>query len=143
MWVKIMEQTIKQLIEKMGFDDFSVSFDQESNRFSVIINDAIFTRSLPDFVFDFNQVVRLIGRKNDLPHVIVDVNNYRSQRHELILELARASARKAIANKEEITLPPMNAFERRLIHVELAGRPDLKTESAGEGKERCVIVKPI
>lgn len=139
-----MENTIKQLVEGMGFADYSVSFDKESNRFSVIIaDDRTFVNSLPNFVFDFNQVVKLIAKKNNMPPVVVDINNYRTQRHELILELARAAARKATATKSEIVLPPMNAYERRLIHVELAGRPDLKTESLGEGKERSVIVKPI
>lgn len=138
-----LEQTIKQLVEKMGFEDYSVSFDQDGGRFSVIINDKIFSKSLPNFVSDFNQMVRLIGRKNDFPFVVVDINNYRRQRHELILELARAAARKSVANKEEISLPPMNAFERRLIHVELAGRPDIKTESVGEDKDRFVIIKPL
>lgn len=138
-----METTIKNLIEKMGFDDFSVSFDADSNRYSIIINDNAIENSLPDFVMDFNQVVKLISRKNNSDLVVIDINNYRKQRHDIILELARAAARKSVANKEEIVLPPMNAFERRLIHMELAGRPDLKTESIGEGKERSVIVKPI
>ena len=138
-----MENTIKKLIEGMGFADYSVSFDSESNRYSILINDNTFERSLPDFVFDLNQVVKLIAKKNNMEPVVIDVNNYRKQRHDLILELARAAARKSVANKQEIVLPPMNAFERRLIHMELAGRPDLKTESIGEGKERSVIVKPI
>ena len=37
----------------------------------------------------------------------------------------------------------MNAYERRLIHVEIANHPDLKTESIGEGRERRVVIKPI
>jgi spoIIIJ-associated protein len=61
----------------------------------------------------------------------------------LIGELARAAAKKATATKTEISLPAMNSYERRLVHVELAVRPDVKTESAGEGKERYVIIKPI
>lgn len=138
-----MKTIIEQLVTKMGFTDYSVSFDSESNRFSILINENFFERALPDFVMDLNQVVKLIAKKNDMEPVVVDINNYRKQRHDLILELARAAARKAIANKQEISLPPMNAFERRLIHMELAGRPDLKTESIGEGKERSVIVKPI
>lgn len=138
-----MKQTIENLINKMGFEDYSVSFDEESKRYSIIINDSVFIKSLPDFVMDFNQVVKLISKKNNMEPVVVDINNYRRQRHELILELARAAARKAVANKEEISLPPMNSFERRLIHTELSSRPDIKTESIGEGRERSVIVKPL
>lgn len=139
-----LEQIIKELISKMGFEDFSVNFDSESNRFSLFINDGKFLeKTLPDFIQDFNFLVKLITKKLDMHPVVIDVNNYRKKREDLILELARAAARKAVATKEEISLPPMNAFERRLIHSELAGRPDLKTESLGEGKERYVIVKPI
>lgn len=138
-----LQVIIKQIIEGLGFSDYSLSYDKESNRVSLIIDDNIFSKNLADFVFDLNQIVKLIAKKNGWEPVVIDVNNYRRQRHELILELARAAARKTVATKEEIALPPMNAYERRLIHVELAGRPDLKTESIGEGKERSVIVKPI
>ncbi len=128
----------------MGFDDPSVSFDADGNRFSVLIKEEnIISRFLPNFILDFNYLVKLITKKNDWQPVVIDINNYRKQRQELIVELAKAAARKAVATKEPITLPPMNAFERRLVHTELMGRPDLTTESMGEGKERHVIVKPI
>lgn len=139
-----LEQIIKDLITKMGFEDFSVNFDSDSSRFSIFINDGKFLEhSLQDFIQDFNFVIKLITKKLDVHPVVIDINNYRKKREDLILELARAAARKAVATKEEISLPPMNAFERRLIHTELSGRPDLKTESLGEGKERYVVVKPI
>lgn len=139
-----LKTIIENLIGGMGFEDFSVSLDTEGNRFSILIKEErLIERFLPDFILDFNFIVKLVCRKNDWPTVVVDVNNYRKQRQELIVELARAAARKAVATKEEIVLPPMNAFERRLIHTELMGRPDLKTESAGEDRERHVVVKPI
>ena len=72
----------------------------------------------------------------------MDVNNYRRERERLIIELAQAAARKALASKSSVDLPVLNAYERRLVHVELATRPDIKTESVGEGKDRHVVVKP-
>ena len=75
--------------------------------------------------------------------VVVDVNNYRRERERLIIELAKAAARRAIATKESVNLPAMNAYERRLIHAELSMRPDVATESVGEGKDRFVVVKAI
>ena len=139
-----LKEIIENLISKMGFEDYSVSQDAEANRFSVIISDnKILEKNLPDFIMEFNFLVKMITKKNDWPMAVIDINNYRKQRQDLILELARAAARKAVATKESITLPPMNSFERRLIHTELASRPDIKTESSGEGKERCVEIKPI
>jgi len=139
-----IKETISQIIEKIGFEDFSVETNEESRRVSVLISDAKFFKDmLPDFVSDINYLVRLITKKQDWGDIIIDVNNYLKEREGLILELARAAARKSVATKEEISLPPMNSYERRLVHTELADRPDLKTESAGEGKERYVVIKPL
>lgn len=139
-----LQSTIKQLIELMGFSDFSVNYDPEAGRFSIFLNEGEgFKRFLPYFVADFDYVIKLISKKHNLESAIIDINNYRREREDLILEIARASARKAIASKEEILLPPMNAYERRLVHLELAGRPDIRTESAGQGRERYVVIKPI
>ena len=88
--------------------------------------------------------MRLIAAKDNWEGgVFVDINNYRRERENLILELARAAARKAVVTKGEIPLPVMNSYERRLIHLELSSHPDVKTESVGEGKERYIIIKPI
>jgi spoIIIJ-associated protein len=139
-----LKTIIENLISKMGFEDFSVNFDSDSNRFTLFINDGKFLeKSLPYFIQDFNFVIKLITKKLNMRPVIIDINNYRKKREDLILELARSAARKVVATREEISLPPMNAFERRLIHTELSKRPDLKTESLGEGKERYVVIKPI
>lgn len=139
-----IEEIVKNLIEKMGFEDFSVTFDKEGNRLNIIIGDGSFLEKfLPNFIMDFTHLVKLINKKNNWNPIVIDVNNCRKKRQDLILELARAAARKAAATKEVITLPPMNSFERRLVHTELSGRPDLTTESIGEGKERCVEIKPL
>ncbi|MCR4275250.1 MAG: hypothetical protein NUV83_00630 [Candidatus Wolfebacteria bacterium] len=139
-----IKETISQIIEKIGFDDFSVEANEESRRVSVLISDSKFFKDmLPYFVSDINYLVRLITKKQGWEDIIIDVNNYLKEREGLILELARAAARKSVATKEEISLPPMNSYERRLVHTELADRPDLKTESAGEGKDRYVVIKPL
>ena len=140
-----LHHNVQKLIELMGFSDFSVSYDPEGGRFSIFINDEGFLKnSLPDFVADLEHLVRLMARKtNEEKLAFVDVNNYRKERENLILELARAAARKAAASKQEVNLPTMNAYERRLVHLELASRPDIKTESIGERKERHVVVRPI
>lgn len=139
-----LQSMIKQLIELMGFSDFSVSYDPEGNRFSIFLNEEErFKKFLPCFVSDFDYLIRLISKKRNLGQVVIDINNYRREREDLILELARASARKAVVGREEVSLPAMNAYERRLVHLELSSRPDINTESVGEGRERYVVIKPI
>ena len=142
--MKELQEIIQKLISLMGFNDFSINFSEESKRFSVFINDNSFiTRQLPNFVLDFNFIVKSIAKKRGLEMSFVDINNYRREREEIIIKLARAAAKKAVVTKKEILLPPMNAYERRIVHSELSVHPDLKTESLGEGKERRVMIKPI
>ncbi len=139
-----LKQTIQQILEKIGFKDFSIEIDSENRKISILINDGEWLKEwLPKLVSEFNYLVNLIYKKTSQESVFVDINNYRKERERLIVELAKAAARKALMTKEEIKLPAMNAYERRLIHVELSTRPDVKTESIGSGLERGVIVKPL
>ena len=138
-----LQEKIKKLIELTGFDDFSVNYDESNSRFSIFINDdSISENMLQLIVNNLDHVVKLIAKKNSVEAAVVDVNNYRKKREDLIVELGRAAARKAMAEKIEVALPPMNAYERRLVHVELSSRPDIKTESAGEGGERHIVIMP-
>ncbi len=139
-----LEQIIKTIIEMMGFDDFSVSYSADNGRFSIFINDNVISEdNLPTIVNSFDCILKLIAQKNNMDFIIVDINNYRRKREDLILEIARVSARKSVTEKQEISLPAMNAYERRLVHTELSKHPDIKTESVGEGRERYVVIKPI
>lgn len=138
-----LKQTIQKLLELAGFEDFSVEIDQEGRRISLFIHDIDLSGFLPKLIWDIEHLVNLMCKKSNLETFVVDINNYRRERERLIGELAKAAARKVLLNKEQVALPAMNAYERRLIHLELASRPDVKTESAGEGKERHVIVKPL
>lgn len=140
-----LQDKLKKLIEIMGFNDFSVNYEPGSNRFLIFVNEGdFFKKFLPGFVTSLDYVVRLMANKiGQEGTVFIDINNYRRERENLILELARAAARKVMAAKEEVSLPAMNGYERRLVHLELSSHPDVKTESVGEGKNRYIIIKPI
>ena len=141
--MKNAHETIQKILELAGFDDFNIQADSESRRLAVFVNEGEwFKKVLPNFVSDIDYIVRLATKKDDAGGVFVDVNNYRREREDIILELARAAARKASISKSDVELPPMNGYERRLVHVELATNPNVKTESIGEAKQRRVIVKP-
>ncbi len=139
------KELINNLIKKMGFNDFSVNFDKEHGHCSVFIHEDenLLKEQIQVFVENINKIIKLIADKNNTKSIFVDINNYRKKREELIIELARAAAKKAITTKEEVSLPPMNSYERRLAHIELMSHPEVSTESQGKGKNRFVIVKPI
>ena len=143
--MKNPELFLKKLIDLMGFDDYDVEIDETHRHGKILIrgHSHLMKEHLPAFLESLNHLAQLIAKKEQSPPFFFDINNYRRERETLIAELARAAAKKAAITKEKISLPAMNAYERRLIHVELANHPGVATESVGNGKTRYVIVKPI
>jgi len=72
----------------------------------------------------------------------LDINDYKKKKTEYLKELARSAADEVSLSKKEKILPSMQAYERRIIHMELADRSDVVTESLGEEPERKIVVKP-
>jgi spoIIIJ-associated protein len=138
------EEFIKEIFQKMGFKDFKIDFDGEYMHGSVFIheNENLIKENLPSLVLNINKIIQFIAKKNKTKPVFLDINNYRKEREQLIIELARAAARKVVVTGKEISLPPMNSYERRIVHSELISNPEVKTESRGSGKNRSVVIKP-
>jgi len=100
-------------------------------------------KDIPTLINCFNKVLKLVAKKYDEGPIVVDVNNHHKEREKLVIELAKAGAKKAVVAKTDVVLPPMNSFERHLVHEELSIRPDVRTESIGEGAARRVVIKNI
>lgn len=78
----------------------------------------------------------------DLFYINLDINGYKEKKMEYLKELARSAADEVALTKKEKILTPMPAYERRLIHLELAERNDVSSESIGQEPERKVVIKP-
>lgn len=140
-----LSEFVKNLVERSGFNEWNMEVDEEHKHGRIFIRDhhELIKENLPALVKYLNHLVQLVARKHGLPPMFFDVNNYRREREDLISQLARAAAKKATTMSQEVPLPAMNAYERRLVHVALATHPEVMTESAGAGKERHVIIKLI
>ena len=73
-------------------------------------------------------------------HVTVDIEGYRAKREETLRALARRMAAKALKNKRNVMLEPMNAYERRIIHSEVQGIAGVSTNSIGSDNNRKVVI---
>ncbi len=73
----------------------------------------------------------------------LDVDGYKQNRNQAIIDLAQKTAEQAVKIERNIHLDPMNAYDRRIVHTTLQNRDDVTTESTGEGEKRHVVVKPI
>ena len=72
--------------------------------------------------------------------VVVDVEGYKTRRKEKLENLARSAASRARRQKGSVKLAPMNAYERRIVHLALLGFDDVSTHSEGEDPDRRVVI---
>jgi len=74
--------------------------------------------------------------------VTIDVEHYHRRREESLRNLALRMADRVRHSRRPITLEPMPAAERRIIHLTLAEDQNVQTLSVGQGDERKVVIRP-
>ena len=70
----------------------------------------------------------------------VDVGGYKKRRRDSLQRLALYLAEQVKSGHRAITMEPMPADERRIVHLTLADNPDVTTHSIGEGESRKVVI---
>ena len=140
-----IEQFIKGLLEHMGSDavphamknaDDSYSVDLVGENLGILIGrrgetlDAI--QHLANYAVNRGAAKRA--------RINVDAENYRLKREESLQRLAQKVAGKVTKYRRNITLEPMNAYERHVIHAALQDYPDVTTYSTGTEPNRRIVV---
>ncbi len=72
---------------------------------------------------------------------MVDVNDYRKKQLDDLRAKAHMLAERARYFKSSVEMDPMSSYERMIVHSEFAEVPDIKTESAGGGKDRRIVLR--
>ncbi len=87
-------------------------------------------------------IISIIIKKqiSDEAVVLVDVANYLERREEQIKILAKKAITKFEKSKKPVEMPPLNAFERRIVHSYLSEQ-GYQSESVDEGHDRHIVVK--
>ncbi len=75
-------------------------------------------------------------------HLVVDVEGHRDRRQRQLQQLAQRMAEQVIKTGRKLTLEPMTASERRIIHMELREHPAVTTQSTGEEPHRKITILP-
>ena len=74
--------------------------------------------------------------------IVVDIEGYKNRRKQKIQTIARSAASRA-KRSGKVRLKPMNAYERRLVHLALIDDADVTTHSEGEDPERYVVITAV
>lgn len=80
---------------------------------------------------------------NDKIRLILDIENYREKRAKVLEELAEKVSKTVLKNGKSITLEPMSAYERKIIHTKLQDNPKVETYSIGEGDNRRIVISKV
>ena len=132
------------LLEKMGVQaDVEVSDDPDDLGLEVggPDLDALIGRGGENLVA-VQQIVsaitsRQVGRT---VHVPVDVEGFRRRREEQLREVALRVAARVRASGQAVTLEPMLAYERRIVHLAVQDQPGIRTESVGIEPNRRIVI---
>ena len=90
-------------------------------------------------------MVNLILRnrlKEEAVRVVLDIERYKERRHSSLKDMALRVADKVAGTGRAVSLEPMPAVERRVVHMALAEHPRVTTESTGLGDKRKVVIVP-
>jgi spoIIIJ-associated protein len=84
----------------------------------------------------------LVVNRNEKTYkrVTIDIENYRKKREETLVKLANRLAERVVRYRKNITLEPMNPYERRIIHSTLQNNKHVETYSIGDDPNRKVII---
>ena len=74
--------------------------------------------------------------------IVVDIESYKTRRKSKVQGLAKAAASKA-RKQGRVAMAPMNAYERRLVHLTLVDDDTVTTHSEGEDPNRRVVITAV
>jgi spoIIIJ-associated protein len=147
---KILEGITKEILDKMDVHaNIYIASDAMPEDDSIYIQ--IHSQESGNLIgksgahlFALQHLIRVIAMKKigEKINFTVDINSYIENQKEALMEKVLEAIDKVQRKKEAVELPPMNAYERRLVHMKVATKSDLETDSIGEGDERRVVVKP-
>jgi spoIIIJ-associated protein len=143
---ELAAKVLREILEQMGIDAEVSAFDDGER----IILDAHGSESglvigKKGATLDALQylVNRIVFRKpGEMAGVTVDAEGYRGRREDSLTDMAKRLAEKAVRSGRPVPVEPMNAHDRRVVHMALADHPDVTTESEGEGMARRVVIFP-
>jgi len=146
---KIISEKIKEVLEKMTFQEVEIEVSQnaeEASVFNIKTEESSFLIGQYGVNLQALQhIVRMVC-KNSVPertNFVLDINSYRQEKNNSIETMAREAALEAIQEKKDVVLRPMTPYERRIVHLELSQNLQIKTESIGEGEGRRIVIKPL
>ena len=96
-------------------------------------------------LYSFQNIILAIASKGLETRVrlILDIEGYKAKREKTLEDLAEKIAKTVVKTRRDVTLEPMQAYERKIIHSKLQNNSKVTTKSIGEEPRRRVVITLI
>lgn len=140
-----LEEILENIFQITG-ENFEYHIEKKSNQLLLDINGENVAHLIGykgKTIESFQSLLNSMLQREDEEYakVFVEINGYKKKKEEKLKKLANKMADNVIRFRKPIRLEPMSAYERLIIHTELANRKDVETESFGEEPRRRVVIK--
>lgn len=144
-----LRELAEEFFENMGFGVEIAALEESQDGKTISLNlkteDArILIGEGGQTLFEIQHLIKAILRKNidENFYLDLDINDYKKKKNEYLKDLARSALQETLSTGQEKELPPMSAQERRVIHMELASKDGITTQSVGEEPNRRIVIRP-
>jgi spoIIIJ-associated protein len=143
----LAQEVLATILEKMG-ENCSVQGVQKLNQIHLVVEgeDAGLLIGKQGTTLEALQylVTKIVAKQSQRkPRIIIDIESYRERHKQSLIEMALKQGEKAKRSGKPVTLNPMNAHDRRIIHLALQPDKEVKTKSRGEGLYKKIIIYPV
>lgn len=141
-----LEEILKNIFEITNENDIEYTIEKINNQMLLNINGEKVSHLIGykgKTIESLQSLLNAMLQREDEEYakVFVEINGYKKQKEEKLRRFANKMADNVIRFRKPIKLEPMSAYERLIIHKELANRKDVETESIGEEPRRRVVIK--
>ena len=145
--LKKIKEIVKEFFDKMTIEaqiDFLPPKEETLPINLKVENPQILIGEKGQTLFEIQHLLKAILKREiqENFYIDLDINDYKKKKIEYLKGLARSIADEVALTKKERALFPMPAYERRIVHLEIAERKDVASESIGQEPERRVVIRP-
>lgn len=142
--VKVVTEILDSLLELLGVtgeveilsDEIPLDLNIRGDDLGILIGRRGQTLASLEYITK----LMVVGQLKAWIPLTLDVAGYKKRRRDSLQRLALYLAEQVKSRRRAITMEPMPADERRIVHLTLSDNPDVTTQSMGEGENRKVVI---
>lgn len=139
-----VEKFLKEFLDKVQ-KDAEISIETSKMGLNIDIKDkdlGFLIGYRGETLYSFQSILSAIASKGieNRVRVILDIEGYKAKREKALEDLAEKIEKTVIKTKKSITLEPMKAYERKIIHTKLQNSEMVETRSIGEEPRRKIVI---